>query len=105
MSDWFERHNRYAAQEARAWLEQAKNEDLRWRDLLSTDAIVRRRVMKKMSGFLPFRPTFRFCYNYMWRCGFLDGKPGYEYCQLLSIYEQMIVRHTEALNHKEKGSS
>ncbi len=40
---------------------------------------------------MPFRPGLRFLYMYLLRGGFLDGKPGYLYCRLLSAYEFMIV--------------
>jgi len=28
---------------------------------------------------------------YFFRLGFLDGRPGFDYCLLLSMYEEMIV--------------
>jgi hypothetical protein len=51
----------------------------------------RRRKLKNLSRFLPFRPTLRFLYSYLWKGGFLDGKPGYVFCRLLAMYEYLSV--------------
>ncbi len=65
----------------------ASAEPLVWSELLSRDPLLRRRALKRLSYSLPFRPALRFFYQYVLRRGFLDGGPGYRYCQLLARYE------------------
>jgi len=100
MDDWYEKHQRYAQQEARQSIGQTTNGDARWSHLFRPDAIARRRAVKSISACLPFRPTLRFFYNYVCRGGFMDGGPGYEYCRLLSTYEKMIVKEIKALKRQ-----
>ena len=57
------------------------------------------------SRFLPFRPTLRFLYMYFWGRGFLDGRAGFTYCRLLSIYEYMIVLKMREARRRESGLS
>jgi glycosyltransferase involved in cell wall biosynthesis len=54
-------------------------------------ALERRRFIKRMVRGLPFRPTLRFLYGYIFRMGFLDGREGYIFCRLLGIYEFLCV--------------
>jgi hypothetical protein len=44
-----------------------------------------------MSRRLPFRPTLRFLYSYVWKLGFLDGREGFIFCRLLAMYEFLSV--------------
>jgi len=39
---------------------------------------------------MPFRPTLRFLYHYIWRQGFRDGYRGWILCRLLAWYELLI---------------
>ena len=59
--------------------------------------------MKSLSYNLPCRPTLRFFYMYVLRGGFLDGKPGYLYCRLLSAYEFMIVIKMEEQRQRQSA--
>ncbi len=88
LEDWFAKHVRYAAQEARMELAEA---GCGWRQIVSRDAVVRRRALKRLSAQLPLRPLLRFVYLYLLRGGFLDGYPGFVYCRMLAAYEAMIV--------------
>lgn len=98
LEDWFQRHNRYSTQEAveaRALLAAGRPD---WAGLLAaTDPMRRRRALKQVAARLPCRPQLRFFYMYVLRRGFLDGAPGYTYCRLLALYEQMIVLKMRAL--------
>ncbi|MBK3745703.1 glycosyltransferase family 2 protein, partial [Paraburkholderia aspalathi] len=91
MEAWYDKHNRYSSVEAdlSSWRRETVKID--WKKMLSPQADLRRRGLKTLSYRLPFRPTLRFLYMYLLRGGFLDGKPGYFYCRLLSAYEFMIV--------------
>ena len=103
--DWFRKHNRYSTQEAVEGLKILRGKSINWRGLFSSDSPTRRRrFLKDISVRLPFRPLFRFLYIYILRFGVLDGKAGFTYCLLLSIYEFMIVikmEELQILNNRE----
>jgi SAM-dependent methyltransferase len=51
----------------------------------------RRRFVKTRVWYgMPFRPAIRFLWMYMVKRGFLDGRQGLVYCQLIAAYEAMI---------------
>ncbi len=92
LTEWFDKHNRYASDEAREaarLLADGGGQD--WAGLFTREPTRRRRALKALSMRLPFRPTLRFLYMYLLRRGFLDGRAGFTYCRLLSIYEYLIV--------------
>ena len=84
---WLAKHRRYAREEAAAFLAGTTDDGWRLRALLAGPALARRRALKHLSYHLPGRPALRFIYQYLLRGGFLDGRPGYRYCRLLSRYE------------------
>lgn len=90
LHDWFEKHNRYSSDEALRSL-RGESRDVDWGALFGSNRTARRRVVKELATRLPFRPTLRFLYMYLWRRGFLDGWAGYTYCRLLATYEYMTV--------------
>ena len=100
---WLEKHNRYSGQEAVESLRSLSLHQLRWEDLFDRDPVLRRRALKELSFRVPFRPTLRFFYMYLCRLGFLDGRPGFDYCRLLSMYEQMIVMKMNEIRRGERG--
>jgi glycosyltransferase involved in cell wall biosynthesis len=92
LGDWFERHNRYSTDEARATVVRLREGGrVDWAGLFSTAATRRRRAMKDLSMHMPFRPLLRFLYMYVLRRGFLDGRAGWTYCRMMATYEFMIV--------------
>jgi glycosyltransferase involved in cell wall biosynthesis len=98
LTDWFDKHNRYASDEAKETvrlLGESRESD--WGGLWSRDRVRRRRALKELSYRMPFRPSLRFLYMYLLRRGFLDGRAGLTYCRLLSIYEYLIVLKTREL--------
>ncbi len=98
LTEWFDKHNRYASDEARETVKLlASNRGIDWKGLFSRDRAVRRRALKEFSYRLPFRPSLRFFYMYVLRRGFLDGHAGLTYCRLLAIYEYMILLKTREL--------
>lgn len=100
---WIEKHNRYSTVEAAETLASLSDGRLLWRDLISKDAVVRRRALKELSLRLPCRPALRFLYMYLLRLGFLDGIPGYTYCRLLAMYQYMIVLKAKELQRKDRS--
>ncbi len=98
LTEWFEKHNRYASDEASETVRLlAGNRRLDWGGLWSRDQTRHRRALKALSCRLPFRPSLRFLYMYLMRRGFLDGHAGLTYCRLLAIYEYLIVLKTQEL--------
>jgi glycosyltransferase involved in cell wall biosynthesis len=89
VGDWFARHLRYAEGEARQMLAE-REQALRMGDMLSMDATIRRRGLKRIAARMPLRPTLRFLYSYVLRLGFLDGLAGLQYARMLAIYQQFI---------------
>ena len=92
---WLEKHNRYSNWEARVEVEGGGH--------AGGGAIGRhlagRRRLRSLSRRLPFRPTARFLYSYVWKRGFLDGRAGYMFCRLLAAYEMMSVFKAYELRH------
>lgn len=55
------------------------------------EPIERRRWIKRFGRKLPFRPTLRFFYSYIFQRGFMDGYAGIVMCRLLAWYEFMSI--------------
>jgi glycosyltransferase involved in cell wall biosynthesis len=97
LDDWFSKHNRYSSAEAEEALKQRTKSSVPARALFSLKSTNRRRALKAISVKLPCRPLLRFLYMYLLRLGFLDGSAGLRYCQMVSLYERMIVLKTREL--------
>ena len=89
---WLDRHNRYSNWEARVYLNMltGKDDSATIGENLFGDAVQRKRFLRKVWVWLPFKPTLRFILFYFIRLGFLDGKAGYVYARLISQYEYQI---------------
>ncbi|WP_448602746.1 glycosyltransferase family 2 protein [Thermoleptolyngbya sp.] len=92
---WLERHNRYSNWEARVYynLLNGMDETGTLGDRTSnwwSNAVQRKRFLKRLWVRLPCRPLLRFVLVYILRLGFLDGYAGYTYARLLSQYEYQI---------------
>ena len=99
---WFERHNRYSSMEAAALLHDVQM-PLEWRRSFSADPVIRRKFFKQLAYRMPGRPVLVFCYLYLFRRGFLDGRSGLIYCILRSIYEYMIDIKVRELRRRANG--
>ncbi len=86
---WFSKHEGYAKQEA----EERLRKPLRKRDLFATHSSIRNTALKKFVVRVPGWPFLRFLHAYMWRMGFLEGRPGFRYCRNIAHYEAMVVRN------------
>lgn len=105
IATWVDKHNRYAVWEA-AMYDRFLNEPI--------SATIGRgkrlkRWLKRIYLRLPLRPVVRFLYAYIFRLGFLDGRPGLVFCTLLAfydflacanVYEQRIAQRAEDRRHK-----
>jgi glycosyltransferase involved in cell wall biosynthesis len=80
---WVEKHNRYAVWEAEMY------ERFLREPVPATIGPGKRfkRRLKKLYLRLPMRPLVRFLYAYVFRLGFLDGRPGLVFCTLLAFYD------------------
>ncbi|MDZ4851313.1 MAG: glycosyltransferase family 2 protein [Pirellulaceae bacterium] len=105
IAHWFAKHNRYSDFEAQEGLK-ANRRQPRFRDILSSKPLIRRSALKEFAFRLPFRPLLRFVYMYFLRLGILDGRAGFHYCVLLSIYEYMIsIKMSELRQRKQEVKS
>lgn len=89
---WMERHIRYASLEAleiRKVLRGEPSEGVKPR--IFGSRAERRRAAKVWIWYrMPFRPAVRFLWLYVLRRGFLDGRQGLVYCELIAAYEALI---------------
>lgn len=103
VADWVARHNRYSTEEA-AEAAALCEVPIPAADLFAGNAIVRKRAQKRLHARLPARWLFKFLYLYGWRCGFLDGYPGFAYCALNAFYDFLIsvkIAERDLANVKE----
>lgn len=103
---WIDKHQRYAEWKAQEILNQS---NLTWQNLLkgifSKDRRRRYRALEKLGGKLGrVSPFFRFFYYYFIRKGFLDGRAGFIYCQMMAMFQFMIYLHLLEKQQRKKGS-
>ena len=83
---WLDRHNRYATLEAAARLAAPVS----WRNVFSAHGSQRNPALKPIVSRLPGWPLMRFLIMYVFKLGFLEGRPGFIYCVNLAYYEFLI---------------
>jgi glycosyltransferase involved in cell wall biosynthesis len=93
ISHWLDRHNGYSWFEAQQIMgNRQANEGFSWvKAFMAKDFHQRRYYQKELFYRLPFRPLVKFMLLYVAKCGFMDGKAGYTYAVLQSVYEYFIV--------------
>lgn len=97
ISVFVEKHNRYSNWEARLQLQGVRPRDTQQ---LQSWQIRCKRMVKQFSQRLPFRPTLRFLYVYLWQGGIWDGRAGYYFARLHGIYEFLSVAKAAELRIK-----
>jgi glycosyltransferase involved in cell wall biosynthesis len=102
VSHWIARHNRYSDMEALEASRVPQGLPL-LSALRSRDPNARRRALKDVFFRLPARPLLKFLYYYGWRRGFLDGRAGFTYATLQSMYEYMISCKSSELERRRRG--
>lgn len=100
LSNWLDRHNRYSTAEAAT---KAKGEEGNLQHIFSRDPGLRRRGLKQIYMRLPFRPLAGFVYLYVFKAGFLDGRPGLRYALLRAFYELMISIKLDEMQASKVG--
>ena len=83
---WVEKHNRYSSWEAEVE-EHFRSGSAGASGVLGEPGLQFKRWLKRLYLKIPLRFIFRFFYAYVWKKGFLDGKPGFIFCLLLSFYD------------------
>ncbi|MEM8603961.1 MAG: glycosyltransferase family 2 protein [Cyanobacteria bacterium P01_H01_bin.121] len=89
---WLARHNRYSNWEARVYynLLQGESEEGTIGANFFGDAVQRKRFLRSIWVYVPFKPLARFIVSYILQLGFLDGRAGFIYACLMSQYEYNI---------------
>lgn len=93
MHQYFDRHNHYSTMEALEALSvvTSNDDEHHLRPNLRGTGPERRRALKHFAyRHLPCRPILKFMWSYVLKRGFLDGRVGFRYCLLQSIYEYQI---------------
>jgi glycosyltransferase involved in cell wall biosynthesis len=98
ITTFVEKHNRYSNWEAAVQFRLVRKEA----EISHNSDLSRRRWLKNISRKLPFRPTLRFLYSYIWNRGFLDGWAGFYFCRLLAMYEFLSVAKYYELTQAEE---
>ncbi|MBK5204478.1 MAG: glycosyltransferase family 2 protein [Polaromonas sp.] len=93
MGQWIDRHNGYSRFEAQQIISNRQaGEGFSWvKAFTAKDFHLRRYHQKELFYRLPFRPLVKFLLLYVAKRGFMDGRAGFTYAMLQSIYEYFIV--------------
>lgn len=97
ITHWLQRHNSYSTLEARQIVTNRQN-NARFsvsKAFFCKDFHERRFHQKEIFYRLPGRPLIKFLILYFGKRGFMDGRAGFTYAVLQSIYEYMIVLKTD----------
>lgn len=86
ITTWVEKHNRYSNWEAELEGRFRSGENKRGERLMDRRLRLKR-LLKRVYLRTPLRFVSRFLYAFIWKKGFLDGKPGFIFCALLSFYD------------------
>jgi len=99
ISHWLDRHNSYSSFEAQQIVNNRSGKEAfsLMKVFFERDFNKRRYHQKELFYRLPARPLLKFVLLYFLKRGFLDGRPGFTYSILQSIYEYMIVLKTQEL--------
>jgi glycosyltransferase involved in cell wall biosynthesis len=92
IDSFVEKHNRYSNWEA---VIESSAEDCD--ASLQHDEVKGKRRLRRIFRKLPFRPTLRFVYVYLWQKGILDGWRGYVFARLHAQYEFLSMAKAKAI--------
>ena len=99
IESFVEKHNRYSN-----WEAIVENEQKEKADSIQHDGVKLKRKLRMVFRKLPFRPTIRFLYVYIWQKGFLDGWPGYVFARLHGQYEFLSVAKAKEVAQSKNES-
>ena len=92
-----EKHNRYSN-----WEAVVENSSSVKENELQHPKVKRKRILRRLFRKLPFRPTLRFLYIFIWQKGILDGWSGFIFARLHAQYEFLIIAKKKALSKTGK---
>jgi glycosyltransferase involved in cell wall biosynthesis len=106
LSHWIARHNSYSSFEAQQILQNRASQEAFSLPaaFFERDFNRRRFHQKELFYRLPARPLIKFLLLYVLKRGFLDGRPGFIYALLQSIYEAMTVLKVQELEQQDQAS-
>jgi len=101
LTHWIDRHNTYSTLEARQLISSSSETNLStiYAAFFSPQFTQRRFYQKLLFNRLPARPLIKFFWLYILKRGFLDGRPGFTYALLQSIYEYFILLKLQELKY------
>jgi len=109
ITDWIEKHNKYATFEARELMKNINNPEVtdKLANLFGTQVERKRWIRERIwNRLLPplIRPFLYYLYRYFLRLGFLDGKVGFIYHTLHGLFYRLLidVKFIE-MKYKEKN--
>lgn len=94
---WVARHNSYSTFEAQQIVSHESDFSV-YAAFFEPNFHIRRKHQKEIFYRLPLRPFVKFILLYFMKRGFLDGRAGFVYAILQSIYEYFIVLKVEELS-------
>ena len=103
LSEWIEKHNKYSQLEAVEGMKLLSGPRPSVGRLFGRDPFDRRKALKELSFRMPCRPLAKLLWLYVLKRGFLDGRAGWTYCRLQSMYEYMIVVKMAELARRARG--
>jgi glycosyltransferase involved in cell wall biosynthesis len=105
INHWLDRHNSYSTFEAQQIYDNLRNRETfsLSKAFIARDFQSRRFNQKELFYRLPARPIIKFLILYFLKRGFLDGKPGFTYAVLQSIYEYTIILKVNELKSLDKS--
>jgi glycosyltransferase involved in cell wall biosynthesis len=98
--EWLEKHNQYSNRESSEGVQVRCEKPPLWRELQSTNPMVRRRAAKNLSYFLRGRGPMRFLDCYLRRGGWRDGRAGFHYSMMIGMYEYWIEMKIAEREHE-----
>jgi glycosyltransferase involved in cell wall biosynthesis len=99
IATFVEKHNRYSSWEATARTKAYSEDGKSLRSTPFGTALQRKRWLRNIAMWAPFRPSLRLFYHYVCKQGFRDGYRGWVLCCLLASYERMIVSKERKLKN------
>ena len=100
IESFVEKHNRYSN-----WEATVAHASVAGSGKLQHERVRARRFLKRLFRKMPFRPTLRFLYVYLWQMGFLDGWEGYVFARLHGQYEFLSLAKAKTYAEERKADS
>ena len=100
IDSFVEKHNRYSNWEA--VIESSAKDD---ESAIQHEGVKGKRRLRRVFRKLPFRPTLRFLYVYIWQKGIFDGWEGYIFARLHGQYECLSMSKAKAIVRSQRNST